>query len=91
MKIVTYNIQFGLGKDGHFDLERVAAEVDGADIMHCRKSNAIGNVAVTSINRRESEKSWIDTIGHTARISMSMRAGLGPTAGSRTVAGSSAI
>ena len=33
MKIVTYNIQFGLGKDGHFDLERVAAEVDGADII----------------------------------------------------------
>ncbi len=33
MKIVTYNIQFGLGKDGHFDLERVAGEVDGADII----------------------------------------------------------
>ena len=24
MKIVTYNIQFGLGKDGRFDPERVA-------------------------------------------------------------------
>ncbi len=33
MKIVTYNIQFGLGKDGSFDLERVAGEVDGADII----------------------------------------------------------
>ncbi len=33
MKIVTYNIQFGLGKDGRFDLERVAGEVDGADII----------------------------------------------------------
>jgi endonuclease/exonuclease/phosphatase family metal-dependent hydrolase len=33
MKIVTYNIQFGLGKDGHFDLERVASEVDGADVI----------------------------------------------------------
>lgn len=33
MKIVTYNIQFGLGKDGHFDLERIAGEVDGADII----------------------------------------------------------
>ncbi len=33
MKIVTYNIQFGLGKDGRFDLERVASEVDGADII----------------------------------------------------------
>jgi len=33
MKIVTYNIQFGLGKDGRFDLERIAAEVDGADVI----------------------------------------------------------
>ena len=32
MKIVTYNIQFGLGKDGRFDLERIASEVDGADV-----------------------------------------------------------
>ena len=33
MKIVTYNIQFGLGKDGRVDLERIASEVDGADII----------------------------------------------------------
>ncbi len=33
MKIVTYNIQFGLGKDGRYDLERCASEVDGADII----------------------------------------------------------
>lgn len=33
MKIVSYNIQFGLGKDGCFDLERIASEVDGADII----------------------------------------------------------
>ncbi len=33
MKIVTYNIQFGLGKDGRFDLEKIASEVDGADII----------------------------------------------------------
>lgn len=33
MKIVTYNIQFGLGKDGRYDLERIAREVDGADII----------------------------------------------------------
>ena len=33
MKIVTYNIQFGLGKDGRFDLEKVAGDVDGADII----------------------------------------------------------
>jgi len=33
MKIVTYNIQFGLGKDNRFDLQRIANEVDGADII----------------------------------------------------------
>lgn len=33
MKIVSYNIQFGLGKDNRFDLERVASEVDGADVI----------------------------------------------------------
>jgi len=33
MKIVTYNIQFGLGKDNRFDLQRIASEVDGADII----------------------------------------------------------
>jgi len=33
MKIVTYNIQFGLGKDERFNLERIAVEVSGADII----------------------------------------------------------
>ena len=33
MKIVTYNIQFGLSKGGCFDLEKIASEVDGADII----------------------------------------------------------
>jgi len=33
MKIVSYNIQFGLGKDSTFDLERIANEIDGADII----------------------------------------------------------
>ncbi len=33
MKIVTYKIQFGLGKDGRIDLKRIAGEVDGADII----------------------------------------------------------
>lgn len=33
MKIVTYNIQFGLGKDGRNDLQRIAAAVEGADII----------------------------------------------------------
>ncbi len=33
MKAVTYNIQFGLGKDAHNDLQRIAGAVEGADII----------------------------------------------------------
>jgi endonuclease/exonuclease/phosphatase family metal-dependent hydrolase len=33
MKIVTYNIQFGLGRDGRNDLQRIAGAVAGADII----------------------------------------------------------
>ncbi len=33
MKLVTYNIQFGLGKDGRNDLQRISAAVEGADII----------------------------------------------------------
>ena len=33
MKLVTYNTQYGVGRDGKFDLERIAKEVEGADII----------------------------------------------------------
>lgn len=33
MKCVSYNIQYGLGADGTYDLPRIAAEVAGADII----------------------------------------------------------
>ncbi len=33
MKIVTYNIQYGVGTDGGFDLQRIADTVDGADVI----------------------------------------------------------
>ncbi|HLX30626.1 MAG TPA: endonuclease/exonuclease/phosphatase family protein [Casimicrobiaceae bacterium] len=33
MKLVTYNIQYGLGRDGRYDLARIAAEVADADIV----------------------------------------------------------
>ena len=33
MRIVTYNIQYGLGKDGLFDVARIADSVRGADII----------------------------------------------------------
>lgn len=33
MKVVTYNIQYSLGRNGSYDLDRIASEVDGADII----------------------------------------------------------
>lgn len=33
MKVVTYNIQYGLGRDGTFDLNRIARSLQGADII----------------------------------------------------------
>ena len=33
MHIVTYNIQYGRGRDGRFDLDRIAREVSGADLI----------------------------------------------------------
>jgi endonuclease/exonuclease/phosphatase family metal-dependent hydrolase len=33
MRFVTYNIHFGVGRDGHHDLDRIAASIDGADVI----------------------------------------------------------
>ena len=33
MKLVTYNVQYGTGRDGKFDLARIAASLEGADII----------------------------------------------------------
>ena len=33
MKFVTYNIQYGLGRNGRYDLERTARVVEGADVI----------------------------------------------------------
>src|SRR4029453_11376379 len=33
VKLVTYNIQFGLGRDNRYDLARIASEVSGADVI----------------------------------------------------------
>lgn len=33
MRLVTYNIQYSLGKDGRYDLSRIAEAIDGADII----------------------------------------------------------
>ena len=33
MKFVTFNIQYGLGRDGRYDLDRTARGVEGADVV----------------------------------------------------------
>ena len=33
MKVVSYNIQYGKGKDGRTDLDRIAAGLEGADLI----------------------------------------------------------
>ena len=33
MRLVSYNIRYGLGRDGKYDLERIADSIDGADII----------------------------------------------------------
>lgn len=33
MKFVSYNIQYGIGQDGRFDPERIAASIRGADVI----------------------------------------------------------
>ena len=37
MKLVTYNIQYAKGRDGRFDLGRIARAVDGADVIALRE------------------------------------------------------
>ena len=33
MQLVTYNIQYGTGKDGTVDLRRIASEIASADVI----------------------------------------------------------
>lgn len=53
MKLVTYNIQYGLGRDGRYDLARIADKVRGADIValqevdrHWQRSGCVDSPAV---------------------------------------------
>ncbi|HEY5365688.1 MAG TPA: endonuclease/exonuclease/phosphatase family protein [Casimicrobiaceae bacterium] len=53
MNLVTYNIQYGLGRDGRYDLARIAAEVRDADIIalqevdrHWQRSGCVDSPAV---------------------------------------------
>jgi endonuclease/exonuclease/phosphatase family metal-dependent hydrolase len=60
MKLVTYNIQYGLGKDECYDLRRVAKEVAGADIIalqeverHWQRSGNVDSPAVLAASLPE--------------------------------------
>ncbi|MGI9423071.1 MAG: endonuclease/exonuclease/phosphatase family protein [Hyphomicrobiaceae bacterium] len=53
MKIVTYNIQYGLGQDGRYDLARIADEISEADLIalqevdrHWQRSGGVDSPAV---------------------------------------------
>src|SRR5207247_6901776 len=53
VKLVTYNIQYGLGKDKRYDLARIAREIADADIIalqeverHWQRSGCVDSPAV---------------------------------------------
>ena len=55
MLFVSYNIQYGRGKDDRFDLERIAREINGADVIalqeverHWQRSGDVDQVATLS-------------------------------------------
>jgi endonuclease/exonuclease/phosphatase family metal-dependent hydrolase len=55
VKLVSYNIQYGWGRDERYDLDRIAAAVAGADIIalqeverHWRRSGAVDSPAALS-------------------------------------------
>ena len=57
MKLVTYNTQYGVGRDGKFDLERIASEVEGADI-----------IALQEVTRNFARNGGVDMIGGLAAL-----------------------
>jgi endonuclease/exonuclease/phosphatase family metal-dependent hydrolase len=64
MKFVTYNTQYGLGKDNRYDLARIAREVENADVIalqeverHWQRSGCIDAPAV--IGSHLPEHRWV--------------------------------
>ncbi|UCI27156.1 endonuclease/exonuclease/phosphatase family protein [Mesorhizobium sp. B2-8-5] len=55
MKVVTYNIQFGIGLDGKYDLGRIADAVRGADVIALQE--------VTRNNPRNGDRDMVAEIG----------------------------
>ena len=64
MQLVTYNIQYGTGKDGAVDLSRIASEIDGADVIAMQEvdrfwSRSNMSDQVKEITERFSDYHWI--------------------------------
>ncbi|MFQ5545497.1 MAG: endonuclease/exonuclease/phosphatase family protein [Acidiferrobacterales bacterium] len=57
MQVVTYNIQFGRGKDQRFDIERIASETRGADI-----------IAMQEVERFGERSGSVDQVAELARL-----------------------
>ena len=45
MKLVAFNIRYGLGLDQRVDLGRITEAVRDADLLLCRRSSAFGSIA----------------------------------------------
>lgn len=57
MKLVTYNTQYGIGRDGRYDIARIAAAVEGADI-----------VALQEVTRNFMRNNMADMVDGLARL-----------------------
>jgi endonuclease/exonuclease/phosphatase family metal-dependent hydrolase len=64
VKVVTYNIQYGLGKDKRYDLARIAREIEDTDVIalqeverHWRRSGCVDSAAV--LGTRLPEHHWV--------------------------------
>jgi endonuclease/exonuclease/phosphatase family metal-dependent hydrolase len=64
VKVVTYNIQYGLGKDNRYDLARIARDIEDADVIalqeverHWQRSGCVDSPAV--LGTRLPEHHWV--------------------------------
>jgi endonuclease/exonuclease/phosphatase family metal-dependent hydrolase len=57
MRLVSYNIQFGRGKDNRYDLARIADEVGGADV-----------IALQEVERFFKRSGMVDQVAELARL-----------------------
>ena len=56
MRLVTYNIQYGIGLDGRFDLGRIADAVRGADL-----------IALQEVSRNNPSNGGVDMVARPSR------------------------